>query len=204
MTGTDAGATARLTLHRPGPGDAAELFAMYADPRVSEGDPALRHGSIARTRAVIERWEAAWRRDGVGLWVLRARQGPDAGRLVGVGGCGLPTPLAWNLAFTLRPEFWGQGYAQEVAREGIRQARERRPELPVTAVVAPGNARSHGAVERAGLTRVGRVPDPQDADAELLLYADRPLSPDELQALTTQHVGAVAAHRHNSQPRLEG
>ena len=179
--------SSRLALRRPSTEDIDELFAMYCDPRTWAGDPVLRHASPAHTAAAVERWAARWDRDGLGSWVLRHRRGPEAGRLVGVGGCSLPTDLAWNLGFTLRPEAWGQGYAQEVAAAGIACARALRPDLPVTAVVAERNARSVRAVERAGLARVWRGEDPQsphDPQAALLLHADRPLSADLVRGLT--------------------
>jgi len=180
------GRTARLSLRRPCAADADELFLLYSDPRVWRDDPLLRHTSVAQTEARVQRWTAGWQRNGLGPWVLRTRAGTAAGRLVGVGGCSLPTATAWNLAFSLRPEAWGQGYAQEVAAAGRRCARGLRPLLPVTAVVAAGNARSQRAVERAGLTLAWRGPDRQDPDpaAELLLYADRHLSQEQVRALT--------------------
>ena len=180
------GRTARLSLRRPTAADVAELFSMYADPRVWQDDPLLRHPSIARTESAVERWAAGWQRHGVGPWVLRALHGPAAGELVGVGGCSLPTTTAWNLAFSLRPEMWGQGYAQEVAAAGRGCAHALRPLLPVTAVVAARNVRSQRAVERAGLSRAWRGPDSKDPDptSELVLYADRALSEEQVRVLT--------------------
>jgi len=118
--------------------------------------------------------------------VLRTLLGPSAGQLVGVGGCSLPTTTAWNLAFSLRPEVWGQGYAQEVAAAGRRCAQGLRPDLPITAVVASRNRRSQRAIERAGLSKVWRGPDNKDPDpsSELLLYADRVLSEEQVRVLT--------------------
>ena len=180
------GRTARLSLRRPDVADVAELFLMYSDRRVRQDDPLLRHSSIAQTESWVERWAAGWHRHGLGPWVLRTLPGPSAGPLVGVGGCSLPTTTAWNLAFSLRPEVWGQGYAQEVAAAGRRCARALRPDLPITAVVAAGNTRSRRAIERAGLSSAWRGPDNKHPDptAELLLYADRALSEEQVRVLT--------------------
>ncbi|WP_432543363.1 GNAT family N-acetyltransferase [Kineococcus sp. SYSU DK002] len=183
--------TLRLSLRRPADTDVAELFTVYSDPRVWHDDPLLRHTSTARTHDRVQRWGESWDRYGIGLWVVRALSGPSAGTLVGVGGCSLPTatatPIAWNLAFTLRPQVWGQGYAQEVAAAGRACAHALRPSLPVTAVVAARNLRSRRAVERAGLRRAWRGRDPEDPDptAQLLLYADRALNEDQVRVLTT-------------------
>jgi len=83
-------------------------------------------------------------------------------------------------------EVWGQGYAQEVAAAGRRCAQGLRPDLPITAVVASRNRRSQRAIERAGLSKVWRGPDNKDPDpsSELLLYADRVLSEEQVRVLT--------------------
>jgi len=180
-------ATARLSLRRPT--DADELFAMYSDPQVWRDDPLLRHVLVGQTRDRIQRWTESWNQHGIGPWVLRALGGPAAGELVGSGGCSLytaDTTTVWNMAFVLRPQTWGQGYAQEVTAAGRRSAHALRPDLPVTAVVAARNPRSQRAVERAGLSRAWQGPDVKDPDptAELFLYADRALSEDQVRALT--------------------
>ena len=178
--------TGRLALCRPALGDADELFDMYSDPRLAEGDPVIAHPSITHTRAVLERRITEWQQHGHGLWVLRHLQGTSAGALVGIGGCNLLANTAWNLSFSLRPQEWGRGYAQEIAAAGIEQAQAVRPDLPVTAVVATRNTRSRRAVEQAGLRRVWQGPDNHDPDptATMLLYADRSLSNGQIRALT--------------------
>lgn len=168
--------------------DVNDLFAMYSDPRVAEGDHLLRHASIEQTRQTVTRGINAWQRDGTGLWVLRANGvGAALGDLIGVGGCGLLGGRAWNLSFSLRPVHWGKGYAQEVAEAGIKQAELLRLDLPITAVVAQRNVRSHRAVERTGLSRVWEGSDSHDTDpaARIALYTDRPLSDAQIDWLTS-------------------
>jgi RimJ/RimL family protein N-acetyltransferase len=179
--------TARLVLVEPASSDVDEVFAMYAEPLVTRDDALLRHASPDVTERALARYLARWRSDGLAPWVMRLGHGPNAGRLVGLGGCSLPSGIAWNLSFTLRPEFWGLGYAQEVAAAGIRCARALRPDLPITAVAAAGNRRSQRALERAGLQEVWRGRDAKSTDpsAVLLLHSDRALSPEQVQRLTT-------------------
>jgi RimJ/RimL family protein N-acetyltransferase len=177
----------RLALCIPTADDADELFQMYSDPRLSEADPLLAHTSIAYTKTVLEHWVTGWHQQGHGLWVLRTAHGATPGELVGIGGCNLlRSNTAWNLSFSLRPESWGHGYAQEVAAAGMERARAIRPDLPITAVVASGNPRSQRAVERAGLHSVWHGPDNHDPDptATMLLYANRALSDEQIRALT--------------------
>ncbi|WP_104102331.1 GNAT family N-acetyltransferase [Arthrobacter sp. 08Y14] len=176
----------RLALRPPVPSDVGELFRMYSDTRLIDCDPMLAHTSITHTQAVLRRRIAEWQQHGHGLWVLETLEGASSGELVGMGGCQLLTATAWNLSFSLRPQSWGRGYAQEVAIAGIEYARATRPDFPVTAVVAKPNARSQRAIERVGLRKQWEGPDNSDPDpaAMMLLYADRVLSHDQILTLT--------------------
>lgn len=181
VTRTSSG---RLVLRRPVPSDVDELFRMYSDTRLIEFDPMLAHSSITHTQTVLQRRIAEWQQHGHGLWVLL--EGDAAGEVVGMGGCQLQADTAWNLSFSLRPQSWGRGYAQEVASSGIELAQSTRPELPITAVIAERNTRSQRAIEKVGLHKVWQGPDNYDPDptAMMLLYADRGLSKHQILALT--------------------
>jgi RimJ/RimL family protein N-acetyltransferase len=178
--------TARLELRPAAAGDLAELHALYADPAVWAADPMSRHGTVEQTAALIERCRNAWRLDGLGMWVARSSVAATAGRLVGFGGCSLRHDVAWNIGFRLSPAYWGQGFAQEIVAAGVSAARTIRPDLPLTAYLLEGNARSQRAVERTGLSLVWRGPDAGNPDpaAVRLLYADRALSPAIIGVLT--------------------
>ena len=175
--------TDRLTLRVPGPEDLERLFRLYADPLVWGPDPLSRHEDPAQTERMIANWRAAWDRDGLGMWTAW-----DGDTFVGIGGCFVRYGVAWNLGFRLSPPCWGRGYAQEISAAAISAARTRRAELPVTAYLLEGNEKSLRAVERTGLSFVWRGPDAgnPDAGAIRLLYSDRPLPPDVVQALTGQ------------------
>ncbi|PPH51558.1 hypothetical protein C5C49_11795 [Rathayibacter sp. AY1E2] len=180
--------TERLRLFRPAESDLDELWRLYSDERIAAGDPLLRHGSVEQTRAVLARRTAQWARDDLSSWVVRLRS-PEGGGdgAIGIGGCTLLADTAWNVAFTVHPDHWGRGYAQEVASAGIARARRLRPELPVTAVVAERNERSHRTVARLGLERRWEGPDAHSPDpaARIVLYSDRLLSEDEIGRLTS-------------------
>jgi RimJ/RimL family protein N-acetyltransferase len=178
--------TRRLTLRVPTRADVPEIFELYADPQVWGPDPLSRHDSVTQTERMIDNWRAAWRRDGLGMWVARGAEPGSEDALVGIGGCFVRYGVAWNLGFRLVPRFWGRGYAQEISAAAIAGALGRRPELPMTAYLLAGNERSQRATERAGLRLVWRGPDAGNPDlhAVRLLFADRDLSPEVVQALT--------------------
>lgn len=179
-------ATARLLLRPPTAADVAEVFDLYADPQVWASDPVSRQDRVEQTERMVEAWAGAWRRDGLGMWVARSALPDDVGALVGIGGCFVRLGVAWNLGFRLRPACWGFGYAVEIATGALQAARRLRPDLPVTAYLLEGNDRSQRAVERLGLRQVwrGRDAGNPDATAVRLLYADRELAQDVVQALT--------------------
>jgi RimJ/RimL family protein N-acetyltransferase len=182
----DGVVTDRLILRIPTRADVADLFALYADPRVWGPDPQTRHDSVDQTARMVENWRAAWHRDGLGIWTAWCAE-PDADEaFVGIGGCFVRYGVAWNLGFRLRPRFWGRGYAQEISAAATAAACRSRPELPVTAYLVEGNDRSRRAVERVGLELVWRGVDAGNPDPEAvrLLYSDRRLSPEALRALT--------------------
>lgn len=179
-------ASPRLSLRAPTPADLPQLFELYADPQVWGPDPLSRHDTPDQTARMIEGWRTAWRRDGLGMWIAASAEEDTHGLFVGIGGCFVRYGIAWNLGFRLSPRFWGRGYAQEISAAAMAAARARRPELPITAYVLAGNGRSQAAVARTGMTLVWRGADAgnPDASAVRLLYADRQLSDEVVQALT--------------------
>jgi RimJ/RimL family protein N-acetyltransferase len=172
----------RLVLREPNRTDLPELFELYTDPRVWGPDPLTRHDSIEQTNRMVDNWRAAWRRDGLGMWTAYSADST----FVGIGGCFIRYGVAWNLGFRLRPRFWGQGYAQEISAAARTAARSLRADLPMTAYVLEGNERSRRAVERTGLRLAWRGADAgnPDASAIRLLYSDRQLSKETVNALT--------------------
>ncbi|MGK5444049.1 GNAT family N-acetyltransferase [Micromonospora sp. URMC 105] len=178
----DAVATDRLILRKPSRADVPELFALYADPRVWGPDPLSRHDTVEQTERMADNWCAAWRRDGLGMWMA---YGAD-NTFVGIGGCFVRYGVAWNLGFRLVPDFWGQGYAQEISAAATTAAQVLRADLPMTAYLLEGNERSRRVVERIGLRLAWRGADAgnPDASAVRLLYSDRQLSQEAVTALT--------------------
>ena len=133
---------------------------------------------------MMARWEASWDRAGLGTWVVRSR---DDGRIIGHGGCDLRVTddaEVWNLGYRLASSEHGNGFATEIARAAIARARSVRPETPITAYLLEHNAASAHVVEKVGFTLVSRGPDAGNPDpsAVRLVYADRALTPAQLQA----------------------
>lgn len=112
--------TERMLAEPIGERDRADLLTMHRNPRVMatltvDGQPL----PDAVTERRLAQCIAEWAEDGFGLWMFREQ---SSGRFVGRGG--LRRTLATGreeveLAYAVMPEFWGQGYASEMARASV-------------------------------------------------------------------------------------
>jgi RimJ/RimL family protein N-acetyltransferase len=164
--------------------DLDEIAALHADERVWRHRPNGRHTSVEQTRVKVLAMEQQWAYDGLGYWTARLREplaDLPAGAFVGVGGCAISTGTTWwNLYYRFRPESHGHGLATELSRAALAAARSTRPVRPVVAYLLEENVASKATAERASLDLQWRGSDAGDPDAVRLVYADRPLDPDQL------------------------
>ena len=189
--------TDRLRLSRPEPDDLDAMFAIYTDPRVWTHFPSLRPTEPKRIEAMLERWADGWRIHGLGSWIVRLH---ETGEVIGNGGCTMvetegqsgadpdtgsddPTRV-WNLGYRLSADHHGHGYATEVSLAALVAAVQVAPDVPVTAYLVEHNRASAVVAEKAGLHLVHRAPDVGNPDPAVmrLVYADRALTPAQLQA----------------------
>ncbi len=173
--------TERLLLSRPAPGDLEGMYAIHSDPRVWTHFPSLRHTDPAQTAAQLEGYNAKWEQDGLGPWIVRLLGEPD---IIGMGGCSIKAGVFWNLGYRFSADVHGRGYATELAREAVRQANALRPGLPVVAYLLEHNVASARVAEKLGFKLILKAPDAGNPNPEAvrLVYADRPLTPEQLAA----------------------
>lgn len=171
--------TERLTLSRPTERDLQELHDLHSDPEVWKHLPSARHTTLDETRELVDRYVAGWEANGLDVWVARDI---ETNALIGIGGPSLRGGVAWNLYYRLSPTAWGRGYAQEIIVAARAAASAAGPDLPVVAFLLEHNEGSRRAAQRAGLTVVWRGHDAgnPDPDAVRLVFADRPLTDEEL------------------------
>ncbi|HEX2206437.1 MAG TPA: GNAT family N-acetyltransferase [Longimicrobium sp.] len=144
--------TPRLLLRELTDQDHEALYEMYRDERMNRylgGPPPPREEYWRRVR---ETWPAYYARHGFGLWATVRRAD---GRLM--GRCGLLSQEVdgerhVEVAYALAPEFWGRGYATEVAR-ALRHHAFRTLDAPhLISLIRPENAASIAVAERNGMT----------------------------------------------------
>ncbi len=173
--------TDRLRLDVPRESDLDGLFTIYGDPRVWTHFPTLRHTTPDQTEAMLAGWIAAWERDGLGPWIVRSH-GDDS--VLGHAGCSLKAPGWWNLGYRLAAEVHGKGLATEAGRVALAEANTVRADAPVVAYLLEHNIASMKVAEKLGMTLRRRAPDAGNPDpsAVRLVYADRPLTEEQLVA----------------------
>ncbi|MBT2474078.1 GNAT family N-acetyltransferase [Microbacterium sp. ISL-103] len=178
---TDDLFTDRLQLSRAVPSDLDAVFAIQSDPRVWTHYPSLRHTTRDDSIRMMERWERSWERAGLGSWVVRMR---DTGEVIGNGGCTLLDGDVWNVGYRIAADHHGRGYATELARAAVDRARILAPDRAVIAYLVEHNTGSARVAQKLGLELVHRAPDAGNPDpsAIRLVYADRALTPGQLEA----------------------
>ena len=163
--------TPRLYFRRPVVADLDDYIALYRHPQVTRYIPdAPRNDQEVRE-------EVEWflkghpRRPELGLWAaIHKRSGRFAGR------CGL---LPWTIegqdevevAYTIAPEFWGQGLATEAARGIVAYAFQTLHLPRLIAMIEPENAASQRVAEKAGLRLEKRVEGMEGDTNPFFIYA---------------------------------
>jgi ribosomal-protein-alanine N-acetyltransferase len=134
-----------------------EEVCCYSRPALSwAGDPiSLPATTPADSDKIIEFFENAAMADRGFRWAVVKR---DEKEFVGAVGFNSLSPAA-ELAFHLRPEFWGLGLMREAADAALNWLRMQRPKLRVEAFIEPGNVRSIRLARRLGFQSTGIVRD---------------------------------------------
>ena len=114
-----------------------------------------RLATVDESKQRLERWLGLWEKQGIGFWLFSNADG------ILVGHAGLfPSPQnadAIEIGYTVKPAFWGRGYATEMARAVVDVAFA---DLTLDAVVAnamPENNASRRVLQRIGFSLVGET-----------------------------------------------
>lgn len=170
-----------LRLDRPTADDVVAVHTIYSDPRVWTHLPSGRHDEIEATEEMVLAWIEGWERDGLSAWIVRD---VSTGTVLGHVGCSVKRSAFWNLGYRLAYEAQGRGIASRVSEQALDLAHETEPALPVVAYLLEHNQASARVAEKVGLMLQHRGADAgnPDPDAIRLVYADRPLTEDQLRA----------------------
>ena len=140
--------TARLRLTRPRPEDLTDLIRINRDAK----SMALLLGvrSAQETEGMLTRMIAHWEQHGFGWWVVFER---DSGEFVGRGGLrqlNVEGKEEVEVAYGFLSEFWGRGYATELARESMRVGFKVLGLPELVCFTRPENKASERVMQKAG------------------------------------------------------
>jgi RimJ/RimL family protein N-acetyltransferase len=141
--------TERLQLRQLKPGDVDALELVLGDPVAMKFYPApyTREG----VTEWIERNIARYRSDGFGLWAMVLK---SSGELIGDCGCvtqEVEGRKEIEIAYHVRRDLWGNGYATEAARACMDYAFRRLGARRVISMIRPENLNSRRVAEKNGL-----------------------------------------------------
>jgi len=148
--------TARLTAERLREDHLADLVELHLDAEVSRYLGGVRAPEVTKTYLATNM--AHWDQHGFGLWVLRTKDGAFAGR-AGIRHILVDDIDEIEIAYAFKREFWGRGFASEVAI-ALTDIGLSHHELPsLIGLVYVSNGASRRVLEKAKLVRrrvVGR------------------------------------------------
>jgi RimJ/RimL family protein N-acetyltransferase len=142
----DAFQTARLRAERLASKHLTELTAMHSDSRMMATLGGVR--SVEQNREYLAAGLAHWAQYGFGLWIWYNREGRTVGR-GGIRHATIDGADKIEIAYSIIPEFWGRGFATEIALEAVKiaatlQIRE------LAAFTLEGNAASLRVMKKVG------------------------------------------------------
>ena len=143
--------TARLTADRLRDTHLAELCLISQNPRVMATLSA--DGSILSTAETADRLNKEllhWERHGFGLWMFHEK---TENRFVGRGGLRhvyVGGQFEVELSYALVPEFWGQGFATEMAATIVEIGFEQLGLKEIVSFTLPSNRASQRVMEKTG------------------------------------------------------
>ncbi len=148
--------TARLSLHRVGPGDEGFVLDVFSAPS-TRAQISHRIATVDDARAYLER-----RRTDLLFRVRHAES--DIGLVSLISSDPTPCP---HIGFVLLEHYWGQGFALEAVTAVLeRVARDNLALARVCAITLPANERSLRLLHKLGLRRTGTFSFPPPLGAE--------------------------------------
>ena len=146
--------TERLVLRKPRMEDASVLFERYAcDPEVTRYLVWKPHKSLQETEQFLRTCEQLWRAGRDYTYAITLREDDN---LIGMFSLH-PMTVKLEVGYALAHPYWGKGYMTEALRTVIAWALKQPDIYRVQAFCDVENMASARVMEKAGMTREGRL-----------------------------------------------
>lgn len=144
--------TERLYLRQWQPSDLAIFANMNADPEVMQYFPKLLSATVSDV--IANKCQQLITDNGWGFWAVSIKQSHTFIGFVGLNETHADMPCApcVEIAWRLRKEFWGQGYATEAAHASLKFGFETLALADIVAFTSTINQRSQQLMARIGMT----------------------------------------------------
>ena len=147
--------TDRLVLRAFTVEDIGPMHCIMGEEGVLRYFPKSDSPSRDRVREMILGQHSHWKEHGYGLWAVEAR---STGELIGRSGLQyLPETDEVEVDFILGRAHWGQGFATEAGRAGLRYGFEELGLESVVGIVHPENTASRRVLQKLGMTLTGQA-----------------------------------------------
>jgi len=145
--------TERLALRRPHQGDGADYIEVFGNSIANANNSRGFCRNLSAALAALTVHQENWQVRGFDVWAICLRESPN--RAIGFGGLGLRDfdgEERLNLGYGLSTQFWGKGYAKELALMSVHLARSQSIFATLLARVKVGNAASRKVLDFLGMS----------------------------------------------------
>lgn len=143
--------TKRTVLRPPTIDDLDSVYRIHSDPETNKFNPRGPDRNIGASEARLREWIEHWEENGFGYWAVVIN-----GSVAGYSGVRYSKwfdEKVLNLYYRFDKDYWGYGYATEVARYAVKAAELSFPHLPIMARTKHENKSSIKIALNCGLLR---------------------------------------------------
>ena len=162
----------RLILQRPQPGDFERYYEIHSDPETNLFNPSGPM-NLEKAKTSFAQMMANWDEHGFGSWTIKTK---DSGTIIGFGGLSYRMyvdELKLNLGYRFDKDFWGQGYATELASYAISYGFSELQLDTIFAIVRPKHAASIKVLEKCNMQLLGQLNDVPDQEDSLVFIIEK-------------------------------
>jgi RimJ/RimL family protein N-acetyltransferase len=164
--------TDRLILIRPQARDFDRYYEIHSDPETNLFNPSGPM-NLDKAKASFAVMTAHWDEHGFGTWAIKEK---GAATIIGFGGLSYRMygdELKLNLGYRFDKNFWGKGYATELASYAISYGFSELPIDKIFAIVRPKHTVSIKVLEKCNMQLYGKLNDVPDQEDSLVFIIEK-------------------------------